>query len=425
MKTGRKSFFIGAVLTAVFSFFACYTTNKVSNQNIVDIYRSDTHMLHPEFALIHVNDSVSQLYFKINESELLFERKTLSDSFSAAVRVFCRATLNYESPLVMDSNSTVLYFQSSTNNKKEFAVGSIPLKLNRGGRYLLTIGTYDESSKRNDITYIEANKMDFLGKQNFLVRNPGNGHVLFTPWFDSNMHIAIQCFHPLNKLYVKLYRNNFPIASPPFSADEYESPRLAADTVFSIPAYNGVFLLYLNKKGIYHIMADSNDMEGLTLFRFDDSYPDISEAYQMVAPLRFISSNEEFEKLTSSKYPKQDVDNFWLTAASGSKDRAKELIRNYYNRIQDANRFFTSYQEGWKTDRGMMYIIFGPPNQIFRTSVGETWTYGEERNYLALTFTFVKLDNPFSDNDYALQRQATYRNLWYNAVDLWREGRVY
>jgi hypothetical protein len=44
---------------------------------------------------------------------------------------------------------------------------------------------------------------------------------------------------------------------------------------------------------------------------------------------------------------------------------------------------------------------------------------------MALSFTFVKLDNPFSDNDYALQRSANYRNLWYNAVDLWREGRVY
>ena len=172
-------------------------------------------------------------------------------------------------------------------------------------------------------------------------------------------------------------------------------------------------------------MADSNDLEGMTLFRFDDSYPDIAEAYQMVAPLRYISSNDEYEKLTSSKTPKQAVDNFWLTAAGGSKDRARELIRNYYNRIQEANKYFTSFQEGWKTDRGMVYLVFGVPNYIYRSSAGETWTYGEERNYMSLTFTFMRLDNPFSDNDYALQRASTYRNLWYNAVDLWREGRVY
>ncbi len=174
-------------------------------------------------------------------------------------------------------------------------------------------------------------------------------------------------------------------------------------------------------------MADSNDLIGITLFRFDESYPEVTQAYQMVAPLRYISSNDEFEKLTNSKTPKQDVDNFFGSQhpAETKRKRARELIRGYYNRIQDANSYFTSYQEGWKTDRGMIYLVYGAPSSIYRTSSGETWTYGEEKNYMSLTFYFLKLENPFTDNDYALQRQATYRNLWYNAVDLWREGRVY
>lgn len=425
MKTGRKRLFIGLITVSVLTLSACFSTTKVSNQNIVDIYRNDIHRLHPEYTLLHVNDSVSELFFKINESELLYERKTISDSFLASVRIYCRVTFNYESPLTMDSNSTVLNLQSSTNTKQEYAVGSLPLKMNRGNKYLLTISTYDMNSKRNETTYIDANKMNFLGGQNFLVRDPANGHILFSSWFDTNMRVAIQCLHPVKKLYVRIYRNKFPVAAPPFSADEYDSPQLYADSSFSLPTKNGMIQLTLKSKGMYHIMADSSDVEGLTLFRFDNSYPNITEAYQMVAPLRYISSNDEFQKLTSSQSPKQDIDNFWLTAASGSKDRAKELIRGYYNRIQEANLYFTSYEEGWKTDRGMIFLIFGAPNSIYRSSEGETWTYGEERNYMALTFSFGKLDNPFSDNDYALQRSANYRNLWYNAVDLWREGRVF
>ncbi len=232
MKTGRQRFIISAVIVALFSFSSCYTATKVSNQNIVDTYKNDFHTLHPEFKLLHINDSVSQLYFKINESELLFERKSLADSFSATVKIFCRVTLNYESPLVMDSNTVVLNIQSSTSNKKEFAVGTINLKLNRGGKYVLSIYTSDLVSKRNDLTYMEVNKTDYLGEQNFLIRDPSNGHILFTRWFDTATHVAIQCFHPVNKLFVKFYKNNFPIASPPFSADEYESPRLMADSTF-------------------------------------------------------------------------------------------------------------------------------------------------------------------------------------------------
>ena len=425
MKRVRTGIVIFAVTAAVISFYSCYTSARVSSNNIADTYKSDLHTLHPEFTLLHVNDTISELYFKVNEGELLYERKTLADSFTASVRIYCRVTLNYESPLVMDSNSTTLNFQSSTNYKKEFAVGSIPLKLNRGGRYLITISTFDVMSKRNEITYIEVNKTDFLGKQNFLIRDFTNGHIFFSNIFDTNTKLSIQCFHPLTKLRVKFYRNKFPIATPPFSADDYQTTRLDADSAFTITQRNGIFPLTLKSKGMYHLMADSNDLEGLTLYRFDEGYPEITEAYQMVSPLRYISSNEEYQKLVESKTPKPAVDNFWLTAAGGSKDRARELIRNYYNRIQEANKYFTSFEEGWKTDRGMIYLIFGPPNYIYRSSGSETWTYGEERNYMALTFTFLRLDNPFSDNDYTLQRSANYRNLWYNSVDLWREGRVY
>lgn len=425
MKNRRKIFSFAIVAIGILSFMGCFSTAKVSDQNIVDIYKDDNHTLHPEYRLIHVNDSISQLYYKINESELLYERKALSDSFSASVRIFCRVTMNYESPLVIDSNSVTINLQSTTNTGQEYAVGSIPIRINKGNRYLLTVNSLDLNSKRTEITYIDANKTDFMGGQNFLVRNPLNGHIIFSPIFDTTMRVAIQYMHPAKKLYVKIYKDKFPMAAPPFTPDEYSSPQIYADSSFSIHAENGMFEIILQSKGLYHIMADSNDMDGLTLFRFDDGYPSITMAYQLAPPLRYISANEEFEKLVNSKTPKQDVDNFWLTASGGSKDRARQLIHNYYSRIQDANRYFTSYQEGWKTDRGMIYLMFGPPTSIYRSSEGETWSYGEERNYMALSFTFIKMDNPFSDNDYALQHSANYRNIWYNAVDLWRDGRLY
>lgn len=426
MKSRRPLFLISAATLLVLFFITCGITNKVvSNQNIIDIYRNDIHTLHPEYRLVHVNDSVSKLYFKINESELLYQRKTISDSFTASLRIYCRVALNYESPLIMDSNSTVINLQSATNSKQEYAVGTMSLKMNRGNRYLLTVSAFDINSKRNETSYIDANKMDYLGAQNFIIRDASSGHIIFTPYIDTDIRVAIQCMHPAKKLYVRIYKNKFPIAAPPFTPDSYDSPQLYADSTFSIKGENGVFTLFLKSNAMYHIMVDSNDLEGLTLFRFNNSYPEITQAYQMVSPLRYISSNDEYQKFTSSKNPKQDIDNFWLTASGGSKQRARELIRNYYNRIEDANRYFSSYQEGWKTDRGMIYLIFGPPSSIFRSSEGETWTYGQERNYMALSFNFVKMDNPFSDNDYALQRSANYRNLWYNAVDLWRDGRIY
>ena len=145
----------------------------------------------------------------------------------------------------------------------------------------------------------------------------------------------------------------------------------------------------------------------------------------MVPPLRFITSKQEFEEISTSANSKAAIEKFWLNC-TGSQDRAKEIIRKYYNRVKDANLFFTSYLEGWKTDRGMIYLVFGAPNVIYRTERSETWIYGEESNALnSLRFSFLKVNNPFSDNDFTLERSTLYQQKWTDAVDIWRQGRTY
>jgi len=127
--------------------------------------------------------------------------------------------------------------------------------------------------------------------------------------------------------------------------------------------------------------------------------------------------------LQNNSNKKLAVDNFWLSNC-GNTDRAKAALKVYYNRVQNCNIYFTSYTEGWKTDRGLVYIAFGLPNSIYRDSNGETWIYGEEQNYRALTFTFSKVLNPYSDNDYSLNRSENYRNDWFRMIDAWRQGKI-
>ena len=46
-----------------------------------------------------------------------------------------------------------------------------------------------------------------------------------------------------------------------------------------------------------------------------------------------------------------------------------------------------------------------------------------------MTFDFFmgnnKMENPFTENDYKLQRSPMYKSSWYRAVDSWRSGRAY
>ena len=56
-------------------------------------------------------------------------------------------------------------------------------------------------------------------------------------------------------------------------------------------------------------------------------------------------------------------------------EQAKELIRIYYNRVFFSNYYFTSDREGWKTDSGMIFIVYGPPNTFYKSEDEEKWGY--------------------------------------------------
>jgi GWxTD domain-containing protein len=176
--------------------------------------------------------------------------------------------------------------------------------------------------------------------------------------------------------------------------------------------------------GFYFVQKDTSLQEGFTLFCFNKNFPDISNYNEMIAPLRYLTMRNEFEQLTANKDPKSAVDAYWL-GLSGNTERARELIRSYYGRVQTANKLFTSYVEGWKSDRGMIYIIFGPPNSVMHNVNGEIWTYGEANNFRSLVFSFSKIENKYSDNDLMLERNPIYKDEWMRAVDIWRQGRVF
>ncbi|MCB0779361.1 MAG: GWxTD domain-containing protein, partial [Flavobacteriales bacterium] len=140
--------------------------------------------------------------------------------------------------------------------------------------------------------------------------------------------------------------------------------------------------------------------------------------------LRYITSMQEYDNIRQADNVRSQVEAFWLDAF-GERDRARQAIRTYYGRVENANRYFTTWIEGWRTDRGMVHIIFGPPNSIHRGTNSETWTYGEASSLMSLNFVFVRREQPFTDNDLVLDRDPTFKGAWYRNVESWRNGRVY
>jgi GWxTD domain-containing protein len=222
------------------------------------------------------------------------------------------------------------------------------------------------------------------------------------------------------KLYVKRFKDQFTAAYPPFSDKKDGRIVLKPDSLFVISLKDNVTApLTLKKPGIYYFQPDTAIKKGLTVLRYYDDYPEITSPANMLNPLLYLTSKSEYDKILMLKDKKTGIDNFWIEIA-GNPDRARQLIIKYYTRVKEANQMFISHTEGWKTDRGIIYIVYGQPNVVYKNADTETWIYGSVNSPRSIRFNFYKTLNPFSDNDFVLDRSQNYKNSWYVAVEAWR-----
>lgn len=178
----------------------------------------------------------------------------------------------------------------------------------------------------------------------------------------------------------------------------------------------------LNREGLYLFQKDTSESRGLPLMIVDKYFPKPAKLDQLIDPLIYITQREEWEILDSDSVTKRDFDQYWL-GMTKSTDRAKKVIKTYYDRIEEANQFFTTYKEGWKTDRGMIYAVFGVPDRVIRASDKETWYYNATSISQAIDFEFIRVNSIFSNNHYVLIRDRRYSNVWYQEINNLRKVR--
>ncbi len=87
----------------------------------------------------------------------------------------------------------------------------------------------------------------------------------------------------------------------------------------------------------------------------------------------YLISDEErevFEKLTTDEEKERFIEQFWQSRDTDLTTAVNEYREEHYRRIAHVNRYFGSGIPGWKTDRGRIYIMFGPPDEKQTHSAG-------------------------------------------------------
>tara|TARA_R110001592_G_scaffold220353_4_gene475024 strand:- start:1138 stop:2433 length:1296 start_codon:yes stop_codon:yes gene_type:complete len=405
--------------------FACKSGQNTSNRNVAGIYMPGINLIDPLYKVFHKNDTLTQFYFRLNAENLLYTKKRTDTTYTANVEITYQLK-EKDQKEILDS-ATLKFVDFGKNNQLKYLDGIIELATKPNKEYDLLIMFNDINRDNYLKKRIYFNRLNQLNAQNFLPTDT-LGNVIFKNYFNIGDVVELKKneTNSNNSITLKIYNVDHGIAKPPFTENNNAiKQEFLPDSVKLLTfSDNNSVRLNILSKGLYHFQSSEINKEGPTFYSFQDNFPAVKSIDNMIAPMRYISTKDEYNKLLEAENKKVAMDEFWLDIA-GSPERARTLIKEYFNRVENANEFFTSYLEGWKTDRGLIYLIYGTPTVVYKHKDYENWIYGEENNVMSLNFVFYKVKNPITNNDYSLSRSAIYKTTWYRAVDTWRSGRIY
>lgn len=404
-------------------FTSCNSNQSIPLRAVKGIPSNTDEILDFNAVVFHHHIDSTKVFVAFRNEDLLYKRSETSSKLTAELRIHYNLFEGNDERKMIDSNSIYISDLSESDypiSKKILA--QFKLATSMGKNYQINIHLIDLNKKIKHTYKGSINKENKFTKQNYLVLC--NDSVVFKNQISASKTIKLIYPHFSKNFNVKLFKHEFGPALPPFSVNTKVNQDVEPDSSFIIEGQSTSFTLSMPNKGFYYVEADGANKNGITLLSTSENYPTITNSEEMINSTRYIMNKSEFDACKSSAERKKAIDDFWLSIG-GSNERARQLIKTYYSRVADANKNFTSYKEGWKTDRGMIYIVFGAPKNYFIGKSEEIWFYGTDSDPSSLRFVFKKENDAFIENSYQLERSVFFKDAYYQAVDFWRQGNVF
>lgn len=124
---------------------------------------------------------------------------------------------------------------------------------------------------------------------------------------------------------------------------------------------------------------------------------DVDDALQQMV---YILDDKERRKLKTADSQKRETlfKEFWKARDPNPETDQNELMDEYYRRIKYSNEHFSGFSAGWMTDMGMIYILFGPPDEVERSASTQSQRNYELWYYHRINRQFLFIDyNGFGD----------------------------
>jgi GWxTD domain-containing protein len=152
------------------------------------------------------------------------------------------------------------------------------------------------------------------------------------------------------------------------------------------------------------IVADSFEVAATSVISSAFGSMSEEELDDLFEKSRYIATNDEIEKykkLSTADGKKEFMFEFWKAKDSNTESTQNEYFRTYIQRVKICDERYKSMgKEGWQTDRGRVFLLYGDPTEIERypnqleTRPYEIWQYTEIEG--GVYFVFADLTG-FSD----------------------------
>lgn len=152
------------------------------------------------------------------------------------------------------------------------------------------------------------------------------------------------------------------------------------------------FFIYNPSLPVDTLVAANSDNIDATVFA-TLSEEEIDKEMQYI---RYIATREELDqygKLKGADAKRRALFQFWENRDEDPETPVNETRQEYLRRINFANeQYRTGFREGWKTDRGRVYIVYGPPDDIEHhanetdTKPYEIWSYNSIQGGVIFVF---------------------------------------
>jgi len=379
-----------------------------------------------------------EMHLKVPYDELQFlklDEGTYQASFEISTVVFEEGDFQVDGRIWRDT-VTVNSFDA-TNSRRDFAYTRASFDLNPG-KYKIHVGLLDIDTGRsssqktavqvNDLYTAPLSVSDVLLADN--VTMTADGRQTPTPQVgvprreDDKLFAYFEVYSKLGDTRLEVNSEIKNTRNKAVFRDEQKLEKHTTPTttfVIELPTEklpHDSYVMHVSAKG----GKQTSESEHLFSLRWEGVPASVADLDLAIRQMRYIANKKDLKKMMDATTDRKRwaFVEFWRRVDPSPGTEQNELLDEYYRRINYANTSFGGFQEGWKTDRGMVFVLFGAPNDIDRNpfyrsptpaagrgrpiKAYEIWTYYDlNRQFVFLDengYGDYRLEYPFAIDQY-------------------------